>query len=198
MAAKVAQQQPVRQLRFHQRAGGSRQQHLAAVGGSGDARRTMHVDPHVAGAAQAPLPGVQAHPHSYRTAWRPALLSESTLSGNRGPHRGAGCAKDGEEGVTLGAHLYARVFRYRRSHDRGVPFQHGRVVGAQALEQARRALDVSEQKGDGAAWQVLRHGRHDATPGPGRSTLLAPCPPGCAAALDWQALALLSTPYRVS
>src|SRR5918996_4174624 len=63
------------------------------------------------------------------------------------------------------------MFCDRRSHDCGVPFQHGRVVGAQALEQARRALDVSEQKGDSTGWQVLRHGRHDATPAPDRSTL---------------------------
>ena len=131
-----------------------RQQHLAAVRRRGDAGRPMDVEPDVVVAAPAALAGVDPDPDLDDRAVRPIGSCQRLLDGDRGPDRAGRRREDHEERVALGADLDAILVRDRRPDQLGLPLEQRRVPVAEALEQARRPLDVAEQEGDGAGRQL--------------------------------------------
>ena len=119
----------------------------------GNPRRAVHVEADVVVTAQVPFARVEAHPHPDRVALRPALPGQSALGSDGRFQRIRGRTEDREEGVTLGADLDPLVRGKRAAHDGRVALQHALVLRAKPLQQARRALDVSEEKRDGAGRQ---------------------------------------------
>jgi hypothetical protein len=92
---------------------------------------------------------VHAHAHADGPC-RERLLSI------RGGGDGIRSASEGyEERVTLRVYLDAPLPGDGVAYDVPVLREHVCVVGAELMEEARRALDVREEKGDSAGWQLL-------------------------------------------
>jgi hypothetical protein len=140
-----------------QGASGTREQHLAAMAGGRDACHAVHVEAHVAVASGLTLARVHAHPHAHALPVRPGFLSQPTLGRDRRGDRLAGGTEDREEGVALGADLHPSVRHQRLAKDGSVAFEHLSILLAQGLKEARRAVNVGEQEGDGADREVVVH-----------------------------------------
>ena len=94
---------------------------------------------------------VEAHANEDRTA------IERGLALDRRVHRVRGCGEGVEERVALRVHLDASVARERLPERPPVLRERAAVGVSQLAQQPRRALDVGEEEGDGAAWE-LEHG----------------------------------------
>ena len=99
------------------------------------------------------------HPHAH--------LDPAGLQPGGDPLRGLERARGGregeEEGVALGVDLGSALRRARLTDDAPVLGERLRVtLGAELVEQPRRALDVGEDECDGARGEVCAHGRDDA------------------------------------
>ena len=129
-----------------------RNEYLPPVTGSGDPRGAVDVGSHVALVRQQRRASVNAHPHRQ-------LELLLRLAG--GAER-AGSGREGDkERVTLRVDLDAAVPLERVPQDAAMPGQHSRVViRAELVQEARRPLDVREEKGDGAGRQV-EHGTNN-------------------------------------
>src|SRR5581483_12118027 len=77
--AEVAEADARRQLVLDEVARRAREQHLSAVSCSCDPRRLVHAEADVSVLADTRLAGMQAHPHPYVGASRPAVCCEVTL-----------------------------------------------------------------------------------------------------------------------
>src|SRR6185436_5519811 len=77
--AEIAQGDAVWQVAGDERARRIGQQHLAAVSGRGDPRRTMDVEADVVVTAESALAGMEAHPHADDRRLRPRHRGEPTL-----------------------------------------------------------------------------------------------------------------------
>jgi hypothetical protein len=99
---------------------------------------------------------VEAHPDADRVVLRPALRRERGLRRCSGRDGCGHAAEDGEEGVALAVDLDPAGGRERVLEQSVVRRQDVAVaVAAERLQQARRALDVGEQEGDGAGRQLV-------------------------------------------
>ena len=129
---------------------------LSAMRDGCDSRGAMDVDPDVALVRRLWLTGVNSDTHADRAA----LERVARVGGSRNCIR---CASEGdEEGVALGVDLDACVRGERLSQHASVLGEEVGVGGAVLLEESRRALDVREEKGDGADRKVgPRHERDD-------------------------------------
>src|SRR5581483_3151952 len=181
---ELAHAQGGRQLVLDERSGRAREQDLPAVAEVADPRGLVHREADIALAVHGRLARVQPHPDADGAAVRPRMRRERSLR-----RRGAGdgrarAAKDEEEGVALSVDLDALVLGEGRPEERVVLAEEPTVlVPAELLQQARRALDVREEKGDRPAREVPRS-RHLilSTPSVKRPALLAR--DGTAAFLD--------------
>ena len=90
------------------------------------------------------------------------MLGERALRRARGQRGVRRLAKGDEEGVALRVDLLAAVLFECGAQDPAVLGQHLAVPVSQLLEQARRALDVREEEGDGPA-RKLGHPRVQCT-----------------------------------
>ena len=124
-------------------------QHLAAVGGRGDACRTVDVEAHVVAIRERRLAGMDAHAHAHLHALWPVVRREGALRHGRRLHRVAGSPKDHEEGIALGRDLDAAAGTDGLPDEPVVVRQQLTIGGAELLQQAGRALDVGEQECDG-------------------------------------------------
>ena len=122
---------------------------LAAVARGADARGPHDVEPDVSLVADRRFAGVQAHANPYVGASRPLVLGERALSRDCRGHRLARPRERVEERVSLGVDLAPARCAERLAEDPPVVGDHRAVLVAEVLEQLRRALDVSEQEGDG-------------------------------------------------
>jgi len=104
----------------------------------------MNVDADVPLVAQQRLARVDAHAHTDRRTGEPVAGPRRRRERVRRPR------ERNEEGVALDFDLHPTVRREGVPHHRPVCRQFPPVpVGTKLLQKPRRALDVSEQKGDG-------------------------------------------------
>ncbi len=122
---------------------------MPAVTRRHDAGGTVHVHPHVAGLGQQRLARVDPHPNSE------SCLFERLLGRCRCRNRVGGSLERDEERVALSVHLDAPARLERRPHQAVMLGEQLGVPVAQLVKQPRRALDVREEKGDGAGRQLL-------------------------------------------
>jgi hypothetical protein len=125
----------------HQRGGGGRKQHLTAVSAGGNSGRAVDIDADVVTVDDKRRAGMQADaepqpPVAERLGYGPGG-GEGADSGRVGDH----------EGVALGAYLDAALSDDRITDDAAVLAEGARVLlGAEPLQQLRRALDVAEKR----------------------------------------------------
>ena len=137
-----------RRVRLEEPTRGLGEDDLPAVGGRGDARGAMHVDPHVALVGDDWLAGVDSNAHPDR-----ARLERLPRLGCRGDRVGRPGERD-EEGVALRVDLDAVVSRERLPQRAAVLVEEIRVSRTVLLEESGRAFDVREEERDGAGRQV--------------------------------------------
>jgi hypothetical protein len=94
---------------------------------------------------------VKAHPY---TDW---ALNELSLGLRRCRDCLARILESDQEGVSLRVDLDPAVARKCLAQHAAVRSQGFHVAGAELMQQARRALDVGEEKGDGAGWKLVIH-----------------------------------------
>jgi hypothetical protein len=128
-----------------------RQHNLPTVSGGTDPRSSVHVQPDVALVDDVRFAGVEAHAN---TDWA-AQRSLSFLGSSEGIVR---LRENDEEGVPLRVHFDAGVARERLAQHTAVLGERLDVVVAELVQQPRRALDVGEEKRDGAT-RKLPHGQ---------------------------------------
>src|SRR4029453_7500585 len=116
---------------------------LTAVTGGGNPRGAVDIDPDVSLAGHRGLAGMDTHAPA---GWP---LAARIARPRRRQRVGRSCERY-EERVSLCFHLDTAVARELSAQRMTVTGQHLRVLVAPALQPPRRALDVSEQKRDGA------------------------------------------------
>ncbi len=159
VGAEVAQIDPLRKLVLYERSGRTRDQHLPAVGSTGNPRRPMNVEAKVPVAASHAPPGMDAHTDADGGVLGPVLAREGALGFGRGVDRVGGSGEDGKEGLPFRRELEPASLADRLAQDEMVPLDHSVSVVPKALDEPRRALDVREQKGDDPGRQSSRSGR---------------------------------------
>ena len=158
MLTEIPERDVGRQLAGDQLARGARDEHLPAVSGRADPRRTVHVQSDVIILSDLRLAGVDAHPHAHVDALGPTLRGQRALRAHRGGDRVARPHEGDEERVALGVDLVTVVLVERRPQQALMLGQHLGVAATQPRQQPRRTLDVAEQKRHGAT-RKLRHTR---------------------------------------
>ena len=129
-----------------------RDEHLPAVAGRGDAGGTMDVSADVALLGEEWRPRVQADPHLDR-----AEASASVKRRRRRERPGRGGESE-EEGVSLRVDLDPALAAHASRIDAPVLGERVCVgLGAELVQQLRRALDVGEEEGDRAGREVVSH-----------------------------------------
>ena len=109
--------------------------------------------PDVALVGQKRRSGVQADPDLHLPG------CERTREGGGGHERSRRGREREEEGVTLRVDLDAALVGAGLADDAAVLGERiGVRLGAELVQQLRRALDVGEEKGDGAGRKVVAHG----------------------------------------
>jgi hypothetical protein len=152
--AQVAKVRVSRESLLHQGGSGLRQENLSSVRGSEEARHPVQRRSEVVATAWLDHAGVEGHPHP-EGADLPPLLPEYGALGIEGS--GDGCGSGGKSGADLVAHALEDttavgldgamhkdiVARERRFHRRSM-----------LLPEPGAALDVGEEKGNGAGWEL--------------------------------------------
>src|SRR6266571_233534 len=176
--AYLSQAHSLWQGMLHQIARGLGEQDLSAVTSAHDACGPMHVQADVALSRMLRLAGVQAHAHLYRHSFRPGMGAEGTLTSDRCRDGIGGARKGHEERIPLRVDLVTMEFEERGTQEGAAHFQEASVALTHLLEQARRALDIGEEQGDGSHREFTHAappfaGAHHTldTPGPLASTL---------------------------
>ena len=158
MLPEVSKLNPGRQHGCSQLARRARHEHLPAMPGGCDAGGLVEREPDVVVADARRLPGVNPHPHANLATTGPRLRGERALrigSGGDGIRR----ALEGEEHrVTLRAERSAGVGHGSGLDQIPLSGQHATVGVTELAEEAGRALDIGEQKGD-CPGRELGHGR---------------------------------------
>ena len=123
----------------------------------GDPGRPVHVDSDIPLVAQMRRAGVDADAHPDRTRGQPCQRPGRSLERSR--RRGEG----DKERVPLGIHLDPAVGTEGLAHDTAMLLERpGISLGAQLVQQVRRALHVGEEEGDGSGRKLAPHRRHHA------------------------------------
>ena len=128
-----------------------REHDLSPMSRSHDARCSVHIETDVCPIDQPWVAGVQAHADADLVAVGPGMFCKCSLClcGGGG---GIICrAKDDEECVAFGIHLVAVMRVERSSQHAAMGREQLWVKLPRTLEQLRRALDIGEEQGDGAA-----------------------------------------------
>ena len=126
------------------------EQDLAAVGDRGDPRRPVDGVPDDVGAGRFDVARVEAHPDADHDAIGPRLGGHGSLRVGGGHDRVGRAREDDEERVAFGALLEAAMRGEGRPKQLPVTFADVAIrSGAELDLEARRALDVGEQAGDG-------------------------------------------------
>jgi hypothetical protein len=158
LLAQVAEDDSARLflLVLEQLARGLGDEHLPAARRGSNARGAVDGDAVVAAIARLRLAGVDPDPHAHLDSLGPGVRSKRALGGRRRVDSILRPAKGDEERVTLAVDLLATVRGEGGAQELLVIGEHLPVTLAQPLEQPRRALDVREQEGDGAALKLRR------------------------------------------
>ena len=136
-----------------QRRSGRGNEHLAAMRGSRDPRRPVHLQPHIPRLVHRHLTRVHPHPHTKRRRL------QRDLRRRRSRERIRRTRERDEERVPRRVDLGSAMRDPRGSTGTVMLGQQLRVaVVPDLLEQQRRPLDVREHERDGATWQIAAHG----------------------------------------
>src|SRR6266571_3001679 len=93
--------------------------------------------------------------HPYGHAFGPGMPGQGPLD-SHGCRDGIGGTRKGDEkGIPLGVDLVAVPLPERRAQQPPTLRQYADVALAQLLQEARRALHVSEEQRDGSCWQII-------------------------------------------
>ena len=133
-----------------------RQEHLTAVAGGADPRRTVHVDPDVALLPDDRLSRVEAHPDAQVCPVGPLVRGERLLRRDRGRDGVAGALEAEEERVALRVDLLTATGGELVADQAPVLREHLGVPVSEPLQELRRAGDVREDEGDRAAAEHVR------------------------------------------
>ena len=114
----------------------------------------MHVDTYISPSAEAPLAGVQPHPHADVRIVGPGMPLERALRFDSGAHSGDGGREGGEERVALRPDHCAVVRLHRGTHETVMLLQQRRIGVTEALDEACASLDVGEQERHRARRQI--------------------------------------------
>jgi hypothetical protein len=131
-----------------------RQQHLAAVPGHPDPRRTMHTNPDIAIGAATRLAGVQPHPHPDLDARRPRLGEQVALRVDSRRNGVLRCLEGDEERIPLIVDLAPAVHGERRTQNPVMFREQLRVLGTELFQEPSRSLHVGEEERDGPAREL--------------------------------------------
>jgi hypothetical protein len=168
MLPEVQELDTGRKLFLHEFTCRAREEDLTAVAGRADTGRPMNAETDVALPTDGRLGSVDAHADPYLLSVGPGVARERALRGE-----GSGdcvlCAGEGdEERVTLRVDLVAARFLEGGAEQALMIGQDVSVLVAKRFQQARRALDVREEEGDGPSWELT----HTATSDRLRTTVL--------------------------
>ena len=158
LLAEVDHRDALRQVVSDQSPSRLREQDLAAVAGRADTRGPHDVEPEVALLADRRLARVEAHPHLDLGSVRPLVLGERPLCRDRARDAVPRARERVEERVALGVDLGPALLAEVLPQQLPVIADDVTVGVSELLEQSRRAFDVGEEKGDGAA-RERSHGR---------------------------------------
>src|ERR1051326_3295007 len=141
---------------------------MPTVRGGADALRAVDAKADVAVATHRRLAAVHAHPDADLALRRPCEPGQRALCRGRSGYGSARAGEAREHGVPLRIHDLATRVGDRSSEDPFVLGEDGAVVVAQTLQQARRPLDVREEKGDRPG-RERAHGPQRSYAGPRRA-----------------------------
>jgi hypothetical protein len=127
---KIPERDVERQLPGNELARGARDQHLPAVAGSADPRRSVHVQTDVVMLADLRLAGVDTHAHAHIDALGPTPGGERPLRGHGGGDSVARPPERNEERVALGLNLVTVVRLERRPQQAAMLGKHLGVAAA--------------------------------------------------------------------
>jgi len=167
--AKVAQLGVGRQVLAHELFGGEGEEGLTAVACGEEARDAVEGRAKVVAVALVGGAGVQRHTHTYGFRQIPLLPLKGALSGKGGEESGGRGRKGGIDGIADGLEDMAAVLFDGVAEDGVVAREGSRHGGGMLLPQPGGALNVGEEKGDGAGRKL----RHQAPP-PARRRSPAP------------------------
>jgi hypothetical protein len=158
---KIEQVQAGRKLCTDSLGYGVGENHLSAVAGVGDPRGTIDVYADVVVAGQDRLADMKANPNAELMPIGPLMGSERSLRGSRGSHSIGWRSEDGEERVALCRNLNSCVSGEHRADESVVFAQQCRIAIAQLRQQARAALDITEEECEPSTRQVSCHQHSD-------------------------------------
>jgi len=126
--------------------------------GGADAGRSVHGEPDVAVFCdERRLARVDPDADAHLGLRRPRMARERALRVDGGTDRVLRLPKGDEERVALGVDLVATTVLERGSQQPFVVCHHLRVAVSQPAQQLGRSLDVREEEGDGAGWELRHH-----------------------------------------
>src|SRR5215210_4512976 len=152
--AEVAHLDALGEIVSEQHASRLREQDLTAVARGADPGRPDDVHADVAFLADGRLAGVQAHAYLHVDAFGPLVRRQGALSVDCSANGFLGPRERVEEGVALSVDLLSAGSLELLAQDPAVIPMDVAVAVAESFEQPRRALDVREEKGDGAAGEL--------------------------------------------
>ena len=114
----------------------------------------MHADPDVSIFADEGLAGMQAHPDTHRDAVGPGVVREGALGDNGRAERSVRAREGEEERVALRIDLPSAVLAARVANQPLMLGEDGGIRAAEPLEELCRPLDIREEEGDRARWQL--------------------------------------------
>ena len=129
-----------------------RDEYLTAVPGTGYPSGPVNVDTHIVAAGELSLSGMQAHSDPNGDGKR--LICESALNLCGGIQGAQGASKDHEERIAFRGDLDSVGLADDLPEYAVVLLQEGRVVTTEFLEKPGGSLDIGEEEGNGAAWQL--------------------------------------------
>ena len=148
--AEVEEAGAVREPLRGERPGGRREQHLAAVPGRHDPGGAVHGGAEVVAAPLLGLPAVDAHPHPQRAGLAPRLGDQAALRGEARRRRVDRAGEDRHHPVAGRLDHRAAGSLDGVAQDRVVPAEGDLHAVRELLPQARAALQVGEQEGQGS------------------------------------------------
>src|SRR5436190_20028857 len=124
------------------------QQDLPAMSGLADPRRAMDIEAEVALRAHRRPTGVHADSNLELDTFRPVVLAERLLSGDRGVGCSVRLGEDDEELVAAPIDHLTTARRDGVAQQTTVVVEDGLVVVAELMDETRRPLDVREEQRD--------------------------------------------------
>ena len=137
-----------------QRRGHAREQYLAAVAGSRNPCRPVHIDSPVIVSSQGAFSGVRAHSNAEVSSVHPRFVVEIGLKFRYRPNGRNRGGEDHEEGVALGRDDSTFFLGHGGADDLAMPFEQLLVAGRSFLQEPGRSLDVGEHEGHDARGEI--------------------------------------------